>query len=191
MSEFGLGRFMVRSIAPWEGSRLFAITGDRVVMRYMGFRVHNSVDDARDLIARYRDSPSQWQAVCLCDQPEDILGVVGVEVQGHQATVTIMFRRDWKARGAGREFSVPFVQWIFTHPQIWRVWSYCHPDNVAVQRVLEKMGAKREGRLRRFAYFPNISEEPQDAYVYGIVRQNENFIDPSPPNIEPMPPPLA
>lgn len=168
MSE--LGRFMLRDIASWEGPRIFALTGDRLVMKYMGFRVHSSVDEARDLIATYRDSPSRWQAVCLDGEPNDILGIIGFEVQRHQAAVTIMFRRDWKARGAGREFSVPFVQWIFTHPKIWRVWAYCHPDNIAVQRVLERMGAEREGRLRRFAYFPNISDEPQDAYVYGIIR---------------------
>lgn len=170
MSEQDLGRFIIRDIASWEGPRIFAMTGDRAVMKYMGFPVHNSVDDARDLIMHYRDSPSKWQAVCLDGEPADILGIVGFEVQGHQAAITIMFRRDWKARGAGREFSTSFVQWVFTHPQIWRLWAYCHPDNIAVQRVLERMGATREGRLRRFAIFPNVSDEPQDAYVYSITR---------------------
>lgn len=165
-----VGRFIIRDIAPWEGPRVFAITGDRAVMRYMGFRAHDTVDEARDLIAQYRNSPSRWQAVCFDGEPSDILGIVGLEVQQHQATITIMFRRDWKARGAGREFSTPFVEWIFTHSQIWRVWAYVHTQNVAAQRVLERMGAEREGRLRRFAVFPNVSETPQDAYVYSIVR---------------------
>jgi len=170
MNEQGLGRFLVRNIAPWEGPRVFVLTGDRTVMKYMGFRVHNSVDDARDLIAQYKHSPSRWQAVVLDGQPDDILGIVGFEVQGHQAAITIMFRRDWKARGAGREFSTPFVKWVFTHPQIWRIWAYCHTENKSVQRTFERIGAEREGRLRRFAYFPNLSDEPQDVYVYSIVR---------------------
>ena len=169
-------RFIIRDIGADEGAKIFALTGDRTVMKYMGFRAHDTVEDARNLIAQYRDSPSRWQAVCLDGEPADILGIIGLEIQGHQAAVTIMFRRDWKARGAGREFSVPFVQWIFTHPQIWRVWAYCHPDNVPVQRVLERMGAVREGCLRRFAIFPNISPEPQDAYVYGIVRMKSQTI---------------
>lgn len=166
-----VGRFIVRDLNPWEGSALFWMTGNPDVMRYMGFRTHKSVDDATKLIALYKDSPAKYQAVCPADDPSDILGVVGMEVQRHQVTLTIMFRPDWKARGAGREFSVPFVKWIFTHPQVWRVWAYCHVDNKPVQRVLERMGAVREGRLRRFEYFPNISEdEPQDVYVYAIVR---------------------
>jgi ribosomal-protein-alanine N-acetyltransferase len=170
MAKVGNSRFIIRDIHPWEGPGVFALTGDHNVMRYMGFPVHKSVDDATALIQLYQQSKARWQAVCQEDSPPDILGIVGLEVQGHQAAVTIMFRRDWKARGAGREFSKPFVQWIMSHPHIWRTWAYCHVDNVPVQRVLERMGAKCEGRLRRYAHFPNVSTEPQDAYVYSIIR---------------------
>jgi ribosomal-protein-alanine N-acetyltransferase len=165
-----LGRFLIRDINPWEGPGVFALTGDHHVMHNMGFPVHKSVDDATLLIQRYRESPTKWQAVCLDGDPQDILGIVGLEVRGHQASMTIMFRRDWKARGAGREFSVPFVKWIFTHPHIWRVWAFCHVNNTAVQRVLERMGATCEGVMRRFEYFPNVSTEPQTCLLYSIVR---------------------
>jgi len=169
--EAKLGRFLIRDINPWEGAKVFAMTGDAEVMRYMGFRTHETVAEATALIATYQSAPSRFQAVCLDGDPSDILGIVGLEVQRHQAAITIMFRRDWKARGAGREFSKPFVQWVFTHPTIWRVWAYCHVDNTPVRRVLERMGATLEGRLRRFEYFPNVStSEPQDVYVYAITR---------------------
>lgn len=165
-----LGRFMIRDIHPWEGPGLFALTGDRDVTRYMGFPVHACVADATKLIGQYKSSLSRYQAVCLESSPYDIIGIVGVEINRHSATLTIMFRRDWKARGAGREFSAPFVKWLFTHSQVWRVWAFCHIDNVPVQRVLERMGAQREGCMRRFETFPNISTEPQDCYLYSIVR---------------------
>lgn len=163
-------RLIIRDINPWEGPGVFAMTGDRDVTRYMGFKVHDTVQQATALIAQYRQSPSRWQAICLDGDVTDILGIVGLEIQEHQATITIMFRRDWKARGAGREFSVPFVRWLFTHPHIWRVWAHCHVDNRPVQRVLERMGAACEGRLRRFAFFPNVAAEPQDCYIYAIVK---------------------
>lgn len=166
-----LGRFVVRDLSPWEGERVFRLTGNPAVMKYMGFRTHASEAEATALIERYLNNPAgRWLAVCPKEEPTDVLGIVGFEVHRHAASVTIMFRPDWKARGAGREFSKLFVQWIFTHTQIWRVWAYCHTDNVPVQRVLERMGAEREGRLRRFEVFPNVSDEPQDCYVYAIVR---------------------
>lgn len=166
------GPYVVRDLNPWDGPRVFRLTGNPVTMRYMGFRVHETVDEATALIERYRANPlGKWLAVCPKDDPAAVLGLVGFEVQRHQATLTIMFRNDRRARGAGRAFSVPFVQWIFTHAEIWRVWAYCHVDNVPARRVLERMGAVREGKLRRFETFPNIAVEPQDVYVYAIVRE--------------------
>lgn len=165
-----VGNYIVRDLNPWDGERLFVLTGNLSTMKYMGLFVHKSADEATKLIQRYRSAQSKYQAVCHINDPGDILGVVGMEVQRHQVALTIMFRNDWKTRGAGRGFSVPFVKWIFTHPQIWRVWAYCHVDNVSVQRVLERMGAEREGRLRRFEVFPNVSTEPQNVYVYAITR---------------------
>lgn len=170
MTKVGDTRFVVRDIKPWDVPGVFALTGDAETTRYMGFETHKTAEQALALIYRYARSPTKWQIVCDVGKPQDILGLVGFEVQGHQATLTIMFRNTWSARGAGREFSVPFVQWIFTHKHIWRVWAYCHVDNVPVQRVLERMGAEREGRLRRFAFFPNVSSDPQDVYMYAIVR---------------------
>lgn len=165
-----IGRFVVRDLNLWDGPALFVMTGDPGTTHYMGFRTHKTTNEAVRLISQYDLGPAKFQAVCPATKPSNVLGVVGFEVQRHLATVTIMFRRDWQARGAGREFSKPFVQWIFTHPQIWRVWAYCHVDNVPAQRVLERMGAQCEGLLRRFEFFPNVSAEPQDCYVYAIVR---------------------
>ncbi len=162
-----VGRFTLRGLSPWEGPALFILTGDPDVTRYMGFRTHKIVDEATQLIGQYRNSPTKWQAVC---SNNEILGVIGLEVARHQATMSIMFRSEWRARGAGREFCRPFVQWIFTHPQTWRLWTYVHVDNIAGQRVTERMGATREGLLRRFEFFPNVSTEPQDCFIYSIVR---------------------
>src|ERR1700753_1745897 len=81
---------------------LFAMTGDETVMRYMGFRRHTSLKQAFELIMQYAEHPNaQYVAVYRDGDPDDILGVAGLEVQGHQAAITIMFRADFKARGAG------------------------------------------------------------------------------------------
>ncbi len=167
MTSAQVGRFTLRDLNPWEGPALFALTGNPDITHYMGFRTHKIVDEATQLIEQYRNSPTKWQAVC---SNNEILGVIGLEVMRHQATMSIMFRSDWKARGAGREFCQPFVQWIFTHPQMWRLWTYVHVDNIPGQRVTERMGATCEGLLRRFEFFPNVSTEPQDCLIYSIVR---------------------
>lgn len=165
-TEIKFGRFTMRAFSPWEGQALFRLTGDPIVTQYMGFRTHETVEEATLLIERYRSGPGKYFAICT----DEVLGVVGLEVLRHQATMLIMVRPDLKARGVGREFGAPFSQWIMSHKEIWRLWSYVHVDNIMGQRVTERSGAKREGLLKRFEYFPNVSTEPQDCYIYAITR---------------------
>jgi RimJ/RimL family protein N-acetyltransferase len=96
------------------------------------------------------------------------LGMIGLERQGHSVAITIM--SNGRMPGFGRKVSVPIVETLFAQPGVRRVWAYCHVGNTPVQRVLARMGAEREGCLRKFAMFPNLSDEPQDVYVYAIVR---------------------
>lgn len=163
-----IDRFTVRDLNHWDSVEMLSLFGDPETVRYMGVRQLGNMKEAIALVQRLQSSAAQWFAIC---DGVTFLGVAGFEVQRHQATVTIAFKRCKAARGAGRLFSRAFVKWIFAStPEIWRVWAYCHVDNAPVQRVLARMGAEREGRLRRFEYFPNVSDEPQDVYVYSIVR---------------------
>lgn len=166
-ADMGLGRFTVRDVNIFDGPRILSLFGDPDIVRYLGVKQIHTLDEASELIQRYANSQTRWLVV-QDKETNRFEGIVGLEVRGHQATLFITFAKH--ARGAGREFSVPFVKYLFTQPQIWRVWAYCHVDNVAVQRVLERMGADCEGRMRRFEIFPNLGPEPQDVYVYAITR---------------------
>lgn len=165
-TDMGLGRFTVRDVnILYDPPNILALFGDPDIVRYLGVKQIHSLEEAQTLIQRYASSQTRWLVV---EAGGKFMGVVGLEVRGHQATLFITFAKH--ARGAGRGFSVPFVKYLFTHPQIYRVWAYCHVDNVAVQRVLERMGADCEGRMRRFEIFPNLGPEPQDVYCYAITR---------------------
>lgn len=161
-----MGRFTIRDVAISDTDYVFHMFSNPETVRYMGLRKLDNVMEALQLVERYmRSRDARWLAVC--DGPK-FLGLVGFEVKGHSATLTIA--SNGVRQGFGREFSVPFVKWVMSYPNIWRVWAICHVDNLPVQRVLKRMGAEREGRLRRFEMFPNLSREPQDVYMYSIVR---------------------
>jgi ribosomal-protein-alanine N-acetyltransferase len=164
-----LGDYVLEDLTMNDDWPLYVLTSDPKVTKYMGFRTHTSIDDARAMLRNYATSPTRFLGVHARGSGR-FLGVVGLQIDRHQAALTIMFGRSREAMGAGRRVAVPLVQWIFSHASIFRVSAFCHVDNVPAQRVMERMGAACEGRLRRFETFPNISAEPQDAYVYSIVR---------------------
>lgn len=151
----------------WHAPALFELTGDPRVTRYLGFRTHETVHDAARLIEEYARGPAAWQAAH--DDSGRLVGVVGTEKRGHILAMALYGNP--KFRGFGRTAAVPLIDHAMMHdPDVWRVWAHCHVDNVPVQRVLERLGAEREGRMRRYAVFPNISDEPQDCYLYAITK---------------------
>jgi RimJ/RimL family protein N-acetyltransferase len=162
----------IREITPFDAPWLFKITGDIEAVRYMGLQVHQTVHDAARLIEIYRTSPSNFVAIVDQASPGELLGVIAFEVQGHSAAIGIKLNRtDKRVRGAGRRVCKPFVDILLQQPGIWRVWSYCHVDNVPGRRVTERSGAVCEGVMRRYAVFPNLGPEPQDCRLYAIVRR--------------------
>jgi RimJ/RimL family protein N-acetyltransferase len=62
------------------------------------------------------------------------------------------------------------VQRAFTNDDVYRVWTYVGVDNVASQRVLERVGMTNEGVLHRWLPTPNLAAEPSDAYVFAVWR---------------------
>lgn len=161
--------YFTRELTQADAGQLFRLTSDPTVTRYLGFRTHLLQDETSKLIRSYSSGPGRWVGV-FDGMPwaERLIGVMGAERQDHSATVAIYFSP--RARGAGRPASLTFVRWIFDNPEVQRVWAHCHIDNVPVQRVLERMGATREGRMRKYAVFPNISPELADCYLYSLLR---------------------
>lgn len=157
-----------RELNVWDAERLYALTSDPIITRYLGFRTHTDVGQAAALIAGYHKSAGVWRAAHPEGEPSNILGVWGCEQQGHSISFAIYFARTWRARGCGRGVSTDLVKIALERPAVRRVWAHVHVDNLPCIRVLERMGAVREGRMAKYAVFPNISEEPQDCYLYAI-----------------------
>lgn len=166
-------KFAVRPTCLWDDAWLFKITGDPEATRYMGFRTHRTIDDARRMLEDYETSPSTFLAVTLRDEPGQLLGVIAYEVVGHQATLSVKLNQhDRRVRGATRLICKPFLWALLMQPNIWRVWSFVHVDNIVSQRTTEKCGATCERTARRFAMFPNLSDEPQDCRIYAMTKED-------------------
>lgn len=74
-----------------------------------------------------------------------------------------------RARGRGLASSAVslLVEWAFDTALLRRVEALVEPDNIASQRVLQRAGFEREGRLR--SYLP-VPERRTDALIFARVR---------------------
>lgn len=63
----------------------------------------------------------------------------------------------------------PVVDWWLEREGVFRVWATTDLENHASRRLLEKVGFRFEGVLRRWEIHPNLSEEPRDSACYSRV----------------------
>ncbi len=145
-------------------------TSDAEVARYMSWRRHESVADTRAWLAAMVSAWTHGGAhiAWIIELNEDTgpIGAVGLTVDGHRVSVGYALARDHWRQGFATEATAAVVAVAIELPGVHRVWAYCDVDNPASARVMEKAGMVSEGRLRRWAIHPNVSELPRDVLVY-------------------------
>jgi RimJ/RimL family protein N-acetyltransferase len=100
------------------------------------------------------------------------LGVIDVDVGAHGAVIGYVLCRDAWGHGYATEAARRIVDFSFEQLGVWRVWATCAPQNPASRRVLEKVGMRHEGVLRRWIVSPLYSPEPRDSDCMSITRDD-------------------
>lgn len=75
----------------------------------------------------------------------------------------------YQQHGYGSEAALALVEYGFEHLGAHRVEAHCNPKNIASWKLLEKIGFRREGLLRKNIYFNKDAQgHPlwMDSYVY-------------------------
>lgn len=78
----------------------------------------------------------------------------------------------YQKQGFGSEAAQALVEYGFRQLHVHRVVAYCHPENVASWKLLEKIGFRREGLLQKNIYFrKDEAGNPLwwDSYAYARV----------------------
>ncbi len=95
----------------------------------------------------------------------EALGMVALMFRRQPGTVDIGYWLIERARGygLGSRAVALLARWALTDARLARVEALVVPDNIASQRVLEKVGFRREGHLRSYLVF---DRRRADALIY-------------------------
>jgi ribosomal-protein-alanine N-acetyltransferase len=77
---------------------------------------------------------------------------------------------EW-GKGFATEAARGMIDWAFTQFGLHRVVAFCHVDNAASIRVMEKLGMHRDGRLRETRW---LNGQWWDEYVYAVLENEWN-----------------
>ena len=146
---------------------------DAEVTKYLTWRPTGNIEDTRKHL---RTSATAWkegkafQWVILRKEDDQLLGAVGVRVDGHKVELGYVLARRFWGKGYMTETVRAVVNWALKEKEVYRIWAVCDVENQASARVMEKVGMQCEGILHRWTMHPNRSDEPRDCYCYAITK---------------------
>ena len=146
---------------------------DPEVTRYLVWRPHKSMEETEIFLNRCTEVWNNSVAFPWVIVPKEnghVAGMLEIRIAGHIADLGYVLAKPFWRRGYMTEAVREVVNWAFSQPSIYRIWAVCDVDNPASLRVLEKVGMKSEGILKRWIIHPNIASEPRDSYCYALTK---------------------
>ncbi len=154
-------------------SILAAYAQDPEVTRYLEWRPHRHIADTESFLhrcVRAWDDAAAFPWVLIRKDTRELIGMAEIRVRAHMVDMGYVLARSHWHNGYMCEALTPVIAWAFAQPSIQRVWATCDVDNLASARVLERLGLKLEGVLRRWIVHPAVSDQPRDSLCYSRIR---------------------
>jgi RimJ/RimL family protein N-acetyltransferase len=152
-----------------DADAMFAeLSSDPAVTRYLSWSPHPDVRETRRVISELFNVGYDPTWLIEWRDTGEFAGTCGwVRPRPHIAELGYWLGRRWWRQGIMSEVAQMLIDEARRDPTVYRISAYCHVDNAGSAGVLRHCGLTLEGRLARYAVFPNLGPEPQDCLMFG------------------------
>jgi RimJ/RimL family protein N-acetyltransferase len=158
--HFTVKRLVIRRFAAGDAEALASYRSDAEVARYQDWESPYPVSEARKFIASLHHLapgvPGTWFQFAVSLAPSDtLIGDVALRTRadGRQVELGFTFASAHQGQGHATEAVRAVVQYAFGPLAMHRVCSRTDARNLRAQRLLERVGFRREGELRASVWF--------------------------------------
>lgn len=164
-------RLVLRPFTPGDGPGLYAYLSDPETVRFEPYDPFTP-EQAEGEASRRACDPAFW---AVCDRAGCLLGNLYF-APGEFDTWELgyVFGRGHWGQGFATEAAQALLGHGFSQLGVRRVTACCNPENERSWRLLERLGLRREGHLRKnISFFRDGQGQPlwQDTYEYGILKE--------------------
>jgi [ribosomal protein S5]-alanine N-acetyltransferase len=168
--EFETARLQLRRPAAADAAAIFErYASDPEVTRYLAWPRHRSLDETRAFV---QFSDSEWARspvgplLAFSRADGALLGATGLsfETPDRASTGYVLARSEW-GKGYATEALQAMVE-LSRSNGVKRLYAICHVDHRPSSHVMEKCGFEREGIMKQYAVFPNLSADLADVFIY-------------------------
>lgn len=144
---------------------------DPEITKYTGWNPYATITSAREKVVE--DLSNYNKGGCyawIIQHGQDVVGTVGA--YGYEPDISSIeigysiFRSAW-GNGFASEAVSEVLRYLFENEKINRVHAWCHSENKASSKVLERAGFRQEGLLKQALKNPDGSLSDQK--LYGVI----------------------
>lgn len=169
------GRLVIRPFRAEDGAGLYAYLSNPAVYRFEpGEPV--SLERAQELAAERAEGQNFW-AVVVKNTHELVGHLYFHQIEPPEFMtweLGYIFNPVYHNLGFASESAEALLAYGFKNWGIHRVVAFCAPENVASWRVMEKIGMRREGLMRKNIFFrrkPDGAPDWEDSYAYALLAE--------------------
>ncbi|HVY27553.1 MAG TPA: GNAT family N-acetyltransferase [Polyangiaceae bacterium] len=174
--RFETARLILRDALLTDAEAVQRYAGDPEVVQHMIWGPNTPARTLEVLQARvniHQPDPERraFELMIVEKQSGELVGSAGLRVGDNAALDAdlgyVLARAHWH-RGIMHEACTKLLEVAFGHLQLHRVWASTDSENVASQRVLEKLGLRREAHLVQNDY---VKGRYRDTLIYAITER--------------------
>ncbi len=165
-------RLVIRALRRTDAEDIYAYARDPLVAEHVLWDAHASLDDTHTYLglveARYGHGVAMEWGIELEGRVVGTIGYFDRRDDHRRAELGYAIGRPWWGRGLASEAATAVLTHGFEALRLERVVATARVENVGSQRVLEKLGFRREGTLRHHLF---VKRRWWDLTYYGLLEQ--------------------
>ena len=166
-------RLLLRPFFASDWPCLHEYLSDPEVVRFEPYEPFQEEESRRE--AENRSKNPGFLAVCVKNDGTLIGNVCQFPTRSGNVEIGYVFHRKFWGQGYACEAVAALVDALFQQPEVHRVFAECNPQNTASEKLLRRLGLRREAWLKQNESFATntVTGEPiwQDTVIYAILRE--------------------
>ncbi len=164
---------ILRKIQTKDAQDILDLYSDEENIKYVDSKKHESINDSLDLIQcfdkKLHNKTAIFWGITLKSKGKliGISGLYHLDWTHHFASSKSIIHHSYWGQGVAMEAKQQIYEYAFTQLQLHRIEAQVFVKHTASIRHLEKMGMKREGRLRQNFL---INQAYEDSYLYALLK---------------------
>jgi ribosomal-protein-alanine N-acetyltransferase len=166
-------RLLLREFVEDDWRAVLAYQSEAQYLKYSPW-THRTAEEVQDFVRGFIDwqgerPRTKYQLAITLRVEGRLIGNCGIRIEtadSRQANIGYEIAPGYWGEGYATEAARAMVAFGFGELRLHRIWARCVAENVASYRVLEKVGMRREGRLREQEC---MKGQWRDTLVYGIL----------------------